>query len=390
MVTANETDKPLTGVDTFLENRAVRRDNAEFESAQNRLFFIAVILSAAVLIAVYAFSPASRVQAISIKGNSYLDKAYIQKISEVSLDDFFYLQMPSAIAGKVKLDPAVEDASVAILKNNIVEITVKEKQPIGYRYDTDTPTLLFTDGSECNLTSEYMSMLSRIPFISGFSDEEKTHRLTTNFANVSREAIEEMAEVIQYPLSYDPEAIEIRMRDGGIFFCSYYSVALINDYRRIRNLMIDQEKCLYADNGTTVAVARACPWNEVKPELEYWTDEEGNFIYNKWGDKAVRHYYQDSNGGYYLDEEGNRILIPIDAYGSDIKDSDFLNHYMEGWYAHGYLEEPEPTEEELAALEAENGEAEAAEGGEKTSEESSEQSSEEEKPADPEQPASEG
>jgi hypothetical protein len=109
--------------------------------------------------------------------------------------------------------------------------------------------------------------------------------------------------------------------------------------------MNDREKCLYADNGTTVAVARACPWDEVKTELEYWTDEEGNYIYNKWGDKAVIHYYQDSNGGYYLDDAGNRIVIPIDAYGSDMKDNDFLNHYIEGWYKNGYLEEPPPEEE---------------------------------------------
>jgi hypothetical protein len=149
--------------------------------------------------------------------------------------------------------------------------------------------------------------------------------------------------------------------------------------------MIDQDKCLFADNGTTVAVAKACPWNEVRPELEYWTDEEGNFIYNKWGDKAVKHYYQDSDGGYYLDENGERILIPIDAYGSDIKDPDFLNHYMEGWYVHGYLEEPEPTEEELAALEEENGENASEEDAETASEESSEG-----KPAENAQPSSEG
>ena len=321
-------------------------DNAEFESAQNRLFFLGVFLSALLLAGLYAISPSSRVLAVSVRGNDYLEKSYIQRLSEVKLNDFFYLQFPTVIAARIEEDAAVKKADVSLLRDNIVEITIEEKQPIGYRYDNEEPTLLFADGSVCTLTSDYMGMLSRVPFITGFNEEKETHLLSNGFSGVEREVIEEMAEVIQYPLSYDNEAIEIRMRDGGIFFCSYFSMTLINDYKRIRLLMNDREKCLFADNGTTVAVARACPWEEVHTELEYWTDEEGNYIYNKWGDKAVRHYYQDNNGGFYLDDEGNKIVIPIDAYGSDVKDGDFLNHYIEGWYRKGYLEEPPAEEEE--------------------------------------------
>ena len=40
----------------------------------------------------------------------------------------------------------------------------------------------------------------------------------------------------------------------------------------------------------------------------------------------------DNNGNFYLDENGEKILIPIDAYGQDQKDPDFLNHFFEGWY----------------------------------------------------------
>jgi len=343
---AAEKPPATSGVETFFENRAVRMDNAEFENAKNRLFFAGILTAVLILTAAYALSSASRVQAIAVKGTSYLDKAYVQRLSEVSLDQFFYLQFPTVIAAKVEHDPVIERAEVRLLRDNIIEITVQEKQPIGYRYDNESPTLLFADGTVCDLTSDYMGMLARVPFITGFNDEKETHLLTTGFSEVKREVIEEMAEVIQYPLSYDPEAIEIRMRDGGIFFCSYFSVALVNDYRRIRTLMTNQDKCLFADNGTTVAVARSCPWDEVKLELEYWRNEEGDYIYNKWGDKAVIHYYQDNNGGYYLDDEGNRIVIPIDDYGNDVRDPDFLNHFMEGWYKKGYLEEPEPEEEE--------------------------------------------
>lgn len=359
------------GVDTIFEERAVAKDNEAFERARPRLFFTAVFFAFALLIVSYVLSPESRVKAVSVRGNNYLSKALVEKSANVEINDLFYLQFPSVIEARIEENGLVESASVQLLHDNIIEIVITEKQPIGYRYDEEVPTVLFTDGSVIDLTSELMSVVSRIPFITGFNEENATHLLTTGFKDIDPERIEEMAEVIQYPLSYDPEAIEIRMRDGGIFFTNYFSLMLVNDYPKLSKLIKNKENCLYADNGNTVAAARACPWNEEEIVLEYWTDEEGNYIYNKWGDRAVKHYYQDSSGNYYLDEEGNRILIPIDAYGQDIRDDDFLNHYFEGWYSKGYLDIPE----------------EVLEGTEGESNEDSEASAEPEQSADPQQTA---
>ena len=334
------------GVNTIFEERAVQKDNEAFEKSRSRLFFMAVSLAFLILLGIYYFMPESRVKSVSVHGNNYLTKAYVRRIADVNLNDLFYFQIPRSISSRIEEDPMIESAEVSLLHDNIIEIVVHEKQPIGYRYDEEIPTVLCTDGSVIELTSDLMPILSRIPFITGFNEEKATHLLTSGFQDIDPERIEEMAEVIQYPLSYDPEAIEIRMRDGGIFFANYFSLAMVNDYPMLTKLVKNKENCLYADNGKTVAAARACPWDEEETVLEYWTDEEGNYIYNKWGDRAVKHYYQDSNGNYYLDDEGNRILIPIDAYGADIRDSEFLNHYFEGWYSKGYLDIPEEVLEE--------------------------------------------
>ena len=337
---------PVPGVETIFEERAVTSDNRAFERARPHLFAGAVFFAFLLLILIYCFSPESRVKAVSVRGHNYLSKSYVEKRAGVSVNDLFYLQFPSAVAAMIEEDPMIEEAQVRLLHDNIIEITVHEKQPYGYRYDEEEPTVLCTDGSVVPLTSELMPILARIPFINGFTDEKATHLLTNGFKEVSPDRIEEMAEVIQYPLSYDPEAIEIRMRDGGIFFSNYFSLSLVNQYPTLSRLIKNKDNCLYADNGTTVAAARACPWDEEEIILEYWTDEEGNYIYNKWGDRAVKHYYQDSDGNYYLDDNGDRIIIPIDAYGQDQKDADFLNHYFLGWYKKGYLDIPEEELEE--------------------------------------------
>lgn len=333
-------------VDTLFEERAAESDNETFAQIRRGIFLRAVFLSVLLLVLLYLFSPDSRVKTVAVQGNNYLTGPYIESLSGVSVNDLLFMQFPDVIAGKIKKDPMIADASVHLLRNNLVEIVVTEKQPIGYRYDEEEPTILFTDGSICNLKSEYMRILSRIPYITGFNEETQTHLLTTGFQSVNPEVIESIAEVIQYPLSYDDEAVEIRMRDGGVFFGNYFSLALINNYETISALMTNKDLCVYADNATTVAAARACPWDEVETVLEYWTDEDGNYIYNKWGDRAVKHYYSDNNGNFYLDENGNKILIPIDAYGQDQKDPDFLTHFFEGWYKNGYLEEPKEEDTE--------------------------------------------
>ena len=333
-------------VDTLFEERAAESDNETFAQIRRGIFLRAVFLSVLLLVLLYLFSPDSRVKTVAVQGNNYLTGPYIESLSGVSVNDLLFMQFPDVIAGKIKKDPMIADASVHLLRNNLVEIVVTEKQPIGYRYDEEEPTILFTDGSICSLKSEYMRILSRIPYITGFNEETQTHLLTTGFQSVNPEVIESIAEVIQYPLSYDDEAVEIRMRDGGVFFGNYFSLALINNYETISALMTNKDLCVYADNATTVAAARACPWDEVETVLEYWTDEDGNYIYNKWGDRAVKHYYSDNNGNFYLDENGNKILIPIDAYGQDQKDPDFLTHFFEGWYKNGYLEEPKEEDTE--------------------------------------------
>ncbi len=371
--TENKNPAPAKSIDTVFEERAAASDNETFARIRRGIFMRAVFLSVLLLALGFILSPDSRVKAVSVRGNNYLSGKYIEELSGIRVNDLFYFQFPGALSSRIQKDPMIADASVRLLRNNLVEITVTEKQPVGYRYDEEVPTILFTDGSICDLTSEYMRILARIPYITGFNDETATHLLTSGFADVMPSVIESMAEVIQYPLSYDDEAVEIRMKDGGVFFGNYFSLGLINNYETISALMTNKDLCVYADNATTVAAARACPWDEVETVLEYWTDEDGNYIYNKWGDRAVRHYYSDNKGNFYLDDNGEKILIPIDAYGQDQKDPDFLNHYFQGWYKNGYLEEP--TEEET-------------EEGEESAEENAEDSAEE--TADPETVEPEG
>ena len=339
---------PMEGVDSLFEERAAINDNRDFERGWKRWYLLGVLSALALIAILYGMSPLSRVRAISVQGNNYLSESYIRSISGVSLNSFYYLQFPDGIAAKVKSDPLISDCSVQMVQDNVIEITITERQPFGYRYDDDTPVILCTDGTTATLTSDYMPLLSRIPFITGFDTDQQTHLLANAFASLSASTISNISEVSQYSLSYDDEALEVRMADGGILFASYYTLSCLNQYDQVAAYLTNKSYCLYASEGGSVAYSAACPWDQEPASYDYWMNDDGTYVTNKWGDRVVKHYYQDDNGNYYLDKSGNWILIPIDSTGADDPDPDFIDHYLQGYYDTGTLVIPDETTDDAA------------------------------------------
>lgn len=334
------------GVINLINERRARLDNKSFEDSRAMLFAWSLVCAVALICLSYFALPISKVKAVSVVGNNYLDKQYIEKISKVTYNSRYFLSLPSFIERRIEKDPLVKNARVTLLPNHIVQIQVEEKEPVGYRYSETGPKLLMATGEEIGLTSDYMPMIARLPFVDGFTTDEQTHKLTTALSSVNRNMIDEMAEIRQYTLDYDDETLQIQMRDGGYFFTSYYSIETVNAYYDIYVRMNDRNHCFYAESGKSIVSERACPWDEVPVYHDYWLDENGDYLYNKWGDKAVKHYYHDDNGDYYLDENGNRIVIPINEFVEDDPDENFEENYFAGYYKTGELVIPPPEEEE--------------------------------------------
>ena len=336
------------GVKNLIEKRKIFRENEAFAKKQSGIFSWAIVFSVFIIVAVYFLLPFSKVKALSVTGTNYLTNEIVKEISGIDYNTRYFLVFPSRIAKKIKENPLVEDCKVRLLQNNVVQLQITEKRPVGYRYEDDGKAyILFSDGKKAELKSEYMSILARIPFIVGFTTDDQTHLLTQALAKIDEEMIEEISEIRQYSMKYDKETLEIQMREGGYFFTDYYNISLINNYHETYVQLKNKDYCLYAE-GTSdqrTLSGRACPWNEETITHEYWLDENGDYIYNKWGDAAVKHYYTDKNGNQYLDENGNPIVIPIDEYAQDIVDKNFEENYEKGYYATGILIIPEEENE---------------------------------------------
>lgn len=330
----------LESVREILAGQNKKRDDDRFDKAARYIRRRAILCSIVLLIALYFLLPVSKVSAIRITGLDHLPESYIQELSGLSTDSRYYLVFPSRIADAIKADAMIEDCTVKLSEANTITIAVSEKKAVGYLYDDDAEQglVLLSDGTTAELKSEYLSIISEVPFISGF-DQEDWDDLGKAMDAVDDDVIDEISEIDRYAMSYDADTVRMHMRNGGYFLASMDALDKVNYFNEMYVRLSDQSYCIFGSSTANAAYSSVCPWNGEAEE--YWTDADGNYILNSSGQKAVKHYYTDESGNYALDGSGNKIAIPLDENGDEVVDADFLEHYAAGYYETGTLVLPD-------------------------------------------------
>lgn len=307
-----------TGVDEVFKRHKERINNESFNRNKKNIYRLSIIFGLLFILGFYFLSSESNIKSIVVEGNDFLSIEQVKGLSGLSLDSKYYLNPLFLVENKIEKNDLIKSSKISYEQNNIIKIVIEENKPIGYRY-LKNPEILLENGSIIPLTSDYMGFISRIPLINGFVGEEPEYLLIKAMAKVDRNMIENIAEINQYEFNYDPYTLQVYLRDGNYFFASYYSLEFINAYNSIASNLTESGVCLFSDESLKVAYKKKCPWDEVTVELEYWKNENGEFILNKYGDKVVIHYLLDEFGNYVLDELGNKIPIPVDAMGEEIE-----------------------------------------------------------------------
>ncbi len=349
------------GVEKIFEKRRMERINKSFGSARSKLMHGGILLAVFTLLVLYFCLPVSKISTVNIQGNYYLSDSYIRGVADTKPGNVFYLTIPYVVSWRLEKDPLIEKADVSWSDEQTIVINVTEKKIAGYRY-TEEASLLLTDNTTAELKSEYLDIIARVPLITGFESEEQTRMLMRAMNEVDPKMIEDMSEIKQYDLGYDSQAVCILMRSGGYFFSDFKGVKLINSYYSIYANLKNKNQCIYAesigsgeDEALDTAYAKACPWDETTAEIEYWKDEDGNYITNSFGDQVAKHYYTiGEDKQQALDGSGNPIPIPLNREGMEVVDENFEEHYNAGYYNTGKLVLPEEISEESGEEEDEN------------------------------------
>ena len=341
-----EEDYVPSGVQKIFAEKRHQKAHHEFNVSRPKLLKAAMLTAALFIVLFYFQMPGSYVKGVSVEGNVNLSADYIKEISNINDGRRFYLTIPFISEMRLKSNPMIADARVTLQSNHIVSIHITEKKAIGYRYDSDTPTILLSDNTTADLDSSYLGIIADIPLITGFDDAEETRQLCNAFADIDVSTISDIAEISQYKLPYDDQTLKVLMRTGGYFVSNYHDLHLVNQYHLVVKKVSDASKCVFAFSGDTgdTVYTRTCPWDEKSSDTEYWTDEKGKVMTNSYGDKIAKHYYTDADGKDAVDAQGKKIAIPINETGIETPDAKFQEHYTAGYYATGSLVLPEGAE----------------------------------------------
>ncbi len=341
-ITDSFDDTFAPGVEYLFRKHSKDRESGKFKKEKPALQKAAILTGLFVILFFYFMIPASRIHSVTVSGNHFLTDDYVRSLSGIKRNDIFYLVFPPYISYKVETDPLVESASVSLNENNRIVIEVKEKKVVGYRYD-EKGWLLFADGTETELQSEFLDVIAKVPFITGFEEPEQKRLLAKAFANIDDSVIANISEIREYPMPYDEDAMVIVMRDGAFVIADYYNTDIINRYNEIYSRLKNKKQCIYAvaKEYQAAAYTSECPWDKKETEREYWRDENGKIITNSYGDLAIKHFYYDKEGKYARDENGDKIPVPINEKGDEVRDLDFVEHYEAGYYKTGVLVIPE-------------------------------------------------
>lgn len=168
----DEEDYVPSGVQQMFAQRRQQRAHGNFINSQPRILKISMLVAALLIVLVYFQLPMSYVKGVSVNGNVNLSEDYIEKISNIDTKRRFFLTIPFISEMRLKSNPLIANAHVSLQENNIVAIDIEEKKAIGYRYDSDTPKVLFSDNTSVDLDSGYLNIIANVPLITGFDTEE--------------------------------------------------------------------------------------------------------------------------------------------------------------------------------------------------------------------------
>lgn len=216
------------------------------------------------LAGIYFMSDYSKVQSLSVSGNTYFSDSDILHMADVSYETRYIIMPKFLISWNVEKHDVIAHVEVEKTWNGAVHISVTEKPILGYITDEngeDFLVIIDTPIEKIPVSEEQKHALSHFPYLNGF-DEENLQKLANAFNQNKREVgakiIAMISEIAPYSRSYDEHMVKLVMQDGNIAYSSYDGIPLLNDYKKLLLTMSKSHICLELDDTNATITSKAC------------------------------------------------------------------------------------------------------------------------------------
>lgn len=223
----------------ILKNRKLKR--------RKRRRKILLVILVVLFIVLFFTSDVSKIQSVTVKGNSRVATEEIMKVTPVKVHKtiHFFISMNS-IEKKIESLPAIKNATATKDFFGNITITVEESKPIAYQI-VDTKVFILDEkgkvvSNEVTANEEYQ----KCPRLTGF-DEDRIKEFAKEYAKIPSQVQNQISDIKYAPLSLDELRCEFLMDDGKILYLRIDDMAAQLSGDRYDTLMHDFPNDKYYD-----------------------------------------------------------------------------------------------------------------------------------------------
>lgn len=197
-----------------IEDRIPKLKEARRKKANRRLVFYMTIFFLLISIIVYLQSPLSEVKTVTVYGNSFISDEEIIQTSGFDEKMNIWAIDFAEIEGKLEENPVIAEADVKRKLPSSVDITVLEKDIVGFM-EKETQYYPVLESGEVLSAVGYETFTGEAPLLVGFSEDELT-AIATELSNLSNDLLDLISEVHPDEDGVHQHSLLLYMNDGFI------------------------------------------------------------------------------------------------------------------------------------------------------------------------------
>ena len=179
------------------------------KNAKRRQF---ILIGLALLVILYLVTPLSRINSISIIGNSRYNQAQIQEFASVNKGDLTLFKPAFLIKSKLENAKVFKEVSAKKSWLGALDITIKENKLLFYEKDGNK--VIFYDEANNNLTFsevETKKYQALVPELSSKITAELKEKMVEKLSELDESVLNEISQIIHTPKSYDDQQFRFVM-----------------------------------------------------------------------------------------------------------------------------------------------------------------------------------
>ena len=187
---------------------------------------------------------------IYIKGNTIITDDEI--IENTALYEYpsFVLTKKSQLRKAIKQNKYIESVDISKKFGNIIEITIKEYQPIAIDKDSN---IIIKDGQKL----ENIYNLTDVPIlINDIQAQEIYLDFANKFSKINTNILRQISQIEYSPVEVDEDRFLLYMNDSNLVYITLTKIEKLNKYNKIKDALEGKNGIIYLDSGNYVELKK--------------------------------------------------------------------------------------------------------------------------------------